>query len=754
VWDVASGTLVRDVGKVAPNVARDAEWHAYNRVAWAPDGSRLACPGRNNDVVLFSRDDDWAEAARLKEAHCGDVSLLAMSPNGLYCATAGMDMSVVVWDLRKCVSVATAKLPDAATGLAWRAAGGSGEESPNALAVLTYEGTAAVWEAPVSARLPPPAALLESIDLSEFEAPTAGGFVDDSAVDAAGGDDDDEDGGDGGEDGSSGGDASGSEGGEGEEGGDGGRRRRGPRRERIVYVPAAPAPQAAPQGAVSSGATPAMGAPPRRFLAYNTLGCVTCRDDGGVQHIEVHFHDLERPGPRVPSHTDYLGVTLGALGPAGVAYASPEKGESASTLMFRPFEGWSANAEWTLPFPAGESAEVLAAGGSFVAAATSARLVRVLTPMGVQMAVFALDGAPVALAAQGSMLAVAWHASHPVGPPPGEQRLSYAIYDTDSGARAAEGALPLTPGETLTWLSFSEEGLLACADSAGVVRLRSGAFGGSWTPVFSSAAARSGEAERHWVVGVTSVEVYAVVVKAPDAAPAVAPRPVLSLFPLCVPILGAAAPAAGTSGPAPPSLEEALLRARMWAGDAVRLHGAGSQPAAAAELELNKTLLKLFNAALKADRLGRAAELASHMTHAPCLEGALKMANAARAVALAERITSIIHGRVALEMELGGEELVAEYPSQAIVGSFAAPRGGHAQEAPATKFARRPAAAAPVHAEAAPAPAGRAGGAENDSPPGGRKRDAGKAAAAADAAPPPKRPAATLPAAANPFARK
>jgi chromosome transmission fidelity protein 4 len=743
---------VRDLGKVAPNVARDADWHAYNRVAWAPDGGRLACPGRNNDVVLFSRDDDWAEAARLKDAHCGDVSLLAMSPNGLYCATAGMDMTVQVWDLRKCVSVATAKLPDAATGLAWRAAGGA-EASPNLLAVLTYEGTAAVWEAPVSARLPPPAAALDSIDLSEFEAPTAGGFVDDSAVDAAGGEDDDEDG----DDGSSGGDASGSDGGE--EGAEGGRRRGGgggARRERTVYVPAPPAPQAAPQDAVSSGATPPMGAPPRRFLAYNTLGCVTCRDDGGVQHIEVHFHDLERPGPRVPSHTDYLGVTLGALGPAGVAYASPEKGESASTLMFRPFEGWSANAEWTLPFPAGESAAVLAAGATFVAAATSARLVRVMTPMGVQTAVFSLEGAPVALAAQGSMLAVVWHASHPVGPPPGEQRLSYAVYDTDTGAQAASGALPLTPGETLTWLSFSEEGLLAAADSAGVVRLRSGEYGGAWTPVFSSAAARSGDAERHWVVGVTSVEVYAVVVKAPDTAPAVAPRPVLSLFPLAVPIMGGVAAAAGAGGPAPPSLEEALLRARMWAGDAARLYGAGSQPAAAAELELNKTLLKLFNAALKADRLGRAAELASHMTHAPCLEGALKMANAARAVALAERITSIIHGRVALEVEMGGEELLAEYPSQAMVGSVA-PRGTHA-EAPATKFARRPAApAAHAHVEVAtaPPPAARAGGAENDSPPGGRKRDAGKAAAAAaDAAPPPKRPAATLPAAANPFARK
>ena len=405
--------------------------------------------------------------------------------------------------------------------------------------------------------------------------------------------------------------------------------------------------------------------------------------------------------------------------------------------MFRPFEGWSANAEWTLPFAAGEEAVALAAGSSFVAAATSARLVRVITPMGVQQAVFTLEGAPVALAAHGSMLAAVWHAALPVGPPPGEQRLAFAVYDTDTGAQTAAGALPLTPGEPLSWLGFSEDGLLAAADGAGVLRLRTGEYGGAWVPVFHSAAARSSDAERHWFVGLSGAEVYAVVCKAPDAAPAVAPRPVLSLFPLAVPVLGGGA---GAGAAAAPSLDEALLRARMWAGDAARAHGPGSQPAQAAELEMNKALLKLFNAALKADRLGRAAELAAHMTHASCLEGALKMANAARAVALAERITGIIHGRLALEVEGGGAELAAEYPSQALGGI--APRATPAQ-APAAKFARRPVAASP-----AKAPAGRAD--ENDSPPG-RKRDAKPAAAE----PAPKRAAGDKPAAAvNPFARK
>ena len=53
---------------------------------------------------------------------------------------------------------------------------------------------------------------------------------------------------------------------------------------------------------------------------------------------------------------------------------------------------------------------------------------------------------------------------------PGEQRLAFATYDIATSSRTAHGPLPLTPGTTLSWIGFSEEGLLAAADSAGVLR--------------------------------------------------------------------------------------------------------------------------------------------------------------------------------------------------------------------------------------------------------------------------------------------
>jgi hypothetical protein len=66
------------------------------------------------------------------------------------------------------------------------------------------------------------------------------------------------------------------------------------------------------------------------------------------------------------------------------------------------------------------------------------------------------------------------------------------VYDVSEQRETASGALPLTPGASLAWLGFSEEGLLAAYDSEGELRLRTPDFGGAWVPLFSSAAGALG----------------------------------------------------------------------------------------------------------------------------------------------------------------------------------------------------------------------------------------------------------------------
>lgn len=220
--------------------------------------------------------------------------------------------------------------------------------------------------------------------------------------------------------------------------------------------------------------------------------------------------------------TDFHGITMGALGKPGAAYCAPSGKERAALLLFRPFESWDGHGEWSVPFTGREEALCVAVADSAVAVATSARLLRLLSPSGVQTAVVSLAGAPVALAARGSKVAAVWHAAAPLGSHKNpEQQLAYSIFDVDSQTAASQGCLPITPGAQLTWLGFSDEGALASGDSAGVIRVLVAGFGGSWVPIFTSEAARASDAERHWIVGMSRNEVYAVVCKAPETYPQV-----------------------------------------------------------------------------------------------------------------------------------------------------------------------------------------------------------------------------------------
>lgn len=87
-------------------------------------------------------------------------------------------------------------------------------------------------------------------------------------------------------------------------------------------------------------------------------------------------------GPRVPHLTDYFGFTLASLGERGVLYGCPETGDSASMLVYRPFEAWAAHSDWSVGLPAGEAVAALAAGASFCAAATTHQLLHLFSLAG------------------------------------------------------------------------------------------------------------------------------------------------------------------------------------------------------------------------------------------------------------------------------------------------------------------------------------------------------------------------------------
>ena len=672
---------------VAPVTEPDAP--ATNRASWRPDGAVLAAPGRERDVTFFER-GTWTEledhrlmapedAGEGPEAgHAGDVAFVAWSPNGKYLFTAGSDDAACVWDVAAKKVVGRIKHDTVVCGAAWRAEG-------NALALVDANGQWAVWKNPVPGSMKSPTEAATAEELDFFAAGKVAGAAaadeDDAEME-----EDDEDGlGDMDEE---------------EYYGEMERRRRMKRKAAAAAAKNAPAPgiaaAPAPQPPFQVGSVPASGGKndgdgasgaSRRFLCYNMMGTVITTGEAGsdFNSVEMAFHDTSRAG-RIPTITDYHGYNIGVLGERGCALASPGKSEGgAATVFYRPYESWAHTSEWRVTLPAGERATSLAAGATWVAALTSARMLRVFSHAGAQRQMVQLEGAPVTCAGKGESLVVVWHAAAPALVPGvedaselrSEQRLEFAEYDLSDGGRVLNrGRVPVPPGHTLTWLGHVEDGTgaLAFGSSDGVVRVRVSDFGGSWVPVFRSADARAQEGEHHWTVAVSAADtptaaagLYCVVCRT-AAGPNVHPKPVLTPLPLSMPV---ALPEA-SSGELEDVAAKARLSVALVTAAANGLNAAVADDAdhaaalAAAHAAADKAALRLFHAACKGERPARAADVAAGLHLSNSMHGALKLANALQQPVLAQRVTGIIEASMAAAAAAAAAEHSPTYaePSQ------------------------------------------------------------------------------------------
>lgn len=73
------------------------------------------------------------------------------------------------------------------------------------------------------------------------------------------------------------------------------------------------------------------------------------------------------------------------------------------------------------------------------------------------------------------------------------------------------------------------------------------------------------------------------------------------------------------------------------------------QDLATAEVALDRCLLKLFNVALRADKLQQALEVASQLQQQKAVEGAIQLANHNRQPALSDRIATFLQNRLDIE---------------------------------------------------------------------------------------------------------
>ena len=204
--------------------------------------------------------------------------------------------------------------------------------------------------------------------------------------------------------------------------------------------------------------------------------------------------------------------------------------------------------------------------------------------------------------------------------------------------------------------------MLVTRDSAGVVRMRTDAFGGSWTPVFRSSSARATDGQHHWIVSSCASTLYCIITRT-SAGPVPNPIPVLSMLPMSLPII---IPEQSVG-----DLEDEAARASLAlsvaqsAGEDTRLALGANEKAA----------IKLFHTACKANKLSRASDIAETFRQPNSLRAVLKLSAVARQPELVERINELIETTIDPEPTQGYTQPESYTPAPMVRSTPTAPKG-------------------------------------------------------------------------------
>lgn len=325
------------------------------------------------------------------------------------------------------------------------------------------------------------------------------------------------------------------------------------------------------------------------------MGIVRCfgeEDSAGESSIEVEFHDTSvHHGLHIPNT---LGHTLAALSTQALALACPAQDDSTpSKVVCVNFASSDGHREWSTSLPAGEEALALAVGESWLAVATSRRLLRVFSVAGLQRAVLSLPGPIVCMAGHGGKLLLAFHLAMGI---PGEQSIGYGLLAIDRRSPvgyewlAGPQPLPLGPECDLSWAGFTDEGTPSTMDSSGLMQLQ--VKPGLWYPLVDTRQNVKGKSDHYFIVGVSELErvVRCVLCKGARYPPTV-PRPNLALLDAHLPLCDA--------GNEKSQLEESLILSRLqstkFAGGARQtLTFDESEALEKAERTIRESLMKMF----------------------------------------------------------------------------------------------------------------------------------------------------------------
>mmetsp|Transcript_34186 Transcript_34186/g.80997 ORF Transcript_34186/g.80997 Transcript_34186/m.80997 type:complete len:821 (-) Transcript_34186:46-2508(-) len=606
-WDLEThtekGKITQCYSKEAASASLDGAPVNLCSVDWTADGTLLAVAG-GLDVKAVSR-ETLQEVEGFKGGHIKNVSMVKFSKNGLYLMSIDEDGVVVIWDVENRESIRRFENPAKVLSGAW-------DPFTNAVALIADDGKYGMIPDVIPDDKPGPNEKVAG----DGDGASVG---DESDIDADLLDDDDFL------------KITGGESPEKAVGGGGGR-------SGMRYESAR---RNEPQAPFQPQSTPTEHK--RRFLVFNHVGNISCRTEIAFNAIEIEFADIN--AHRAIRFNDFSGFSMAAMDNHGAIFASAESKErggevNPSQLHYRHFDPWAVQSDWTMALDAGESATAVTCGASFVAVATSHRLLRIFATSGLQTHVEMFAGAALCMHGHGNLLAFVHHT--PVSPGPDDsQDLVFTLLDTTTRKGVAGGRVSLSPGATLEWLQVTDNNMVATMDSEGYVNVFAPALGlaGAWVPVLDIKK-RNKPRDWFWPIRLDGECLTGVVCKEEKRFPDVL-QPVLGRFELNMPLVKADAP------------EEEMLRGSLF----VAASGVDDEEEVAARrLDLDKKLLQLINAACTAKKLLRALDLAKQIANEKALEAAITLAKRHRLSNLAERIDMYRQVRFAEEEEVEEEE--------------------------------------------------------------------------------------------------
>ncbi|KAF5351668.1 hypothetical protein D9756_007710 [Leucocoprinus leucothites] len=651
VWNMSTeqAKIEKSIDGIIPAVvdqeSNEFKFHDCSAV-WHPSGQCFYAVSRTHEIVTVSK-ADWAKSSSFVDKDItGAVTALAVSPNGVYLASA-CQSNIYVWSTqtRRIVTKHIAKQGGAVvTSLAWC-------PQKNHLAWTDNNGEFFQWHNPISDAQPDPVKKTSVINASttipvkpktgldlfgeepaNVNGSTPGATGEETAdIDIDADDDYDnwiiDDLGGGMQD----------EPVVGNKAGD------GYIKEMVSITKAQPPFQ--------PGSTPMENK--RCFLAYNLIGVIEATDQETHHIINVDFFD--RSTRKSYHFTDNFKHTLGYLGERGAVFACPPEGDHPAQVLFKPYGAWTSQKEWIYKLRAKDSRVLgVAAGGlppssslrettdsdlqgyGDVILATSEGDLTFLSGTGRERRIMGLGGDFVSMVAGSEWVFVVYRAGSTTID--GSQNLSYCIINFDDFSVRQRDALPLPKGHTLKWIGLTDQGAPATYDTTGCLHVLTKfrtPHHASWARILDTNLLdrKQGKDESYWPVGISENKFHCLILKASQGRqehPGF-PRPLIQELPITLPFR--------RDDPK----EEAVERQLLYTQTALDLlsEELTTEDITTREHTIDKELIVLIQAACKSDNTARAIELTKLLHNLSFYDAAIRIAGFYHLVGLQEKLEAL-----------------------------------------------------------------------------------------------------------------